>query len=152
MHKPIMMTLRDAGASAGHGPPGLDTLLCADVGCTQRCAPTVGQLAQAIEGDNPLSAAIEAKITAAMREYTGERFAAQAERTDSIEGKIDINSAAIRRLEESTTGIVELMTSFAGAMKTIELIGKTLRPITWIIGFVAALLGLWATVRGVRGE
>jgi hypothetical protein len=135
-----------------HDPPCLDALLCADTACTKRCAPTVAQMAQAINGDNALSAAIEMKVTAALREYAGERFAAQASRSDSIETKIDVNSAAIVRLEQSTAGIVELMTSFAGAMKTIEGIGKVLRPLTWIIGFASAVVGLWAALRGMRGE
>jgi hypothetical protein len=127
-------------------------MLCADIDCTKRCAPTVAQVAELINGDNRLSAAIELKIAGVLREYAGERFAAQASRMDNIEAKIDLQAAATKRLEESTAGIVELMTSWGGAMKTIEATGKVLKPLTWIIGFISAVLGLWATARGLKAD
>jgi hypothetical protein len=130
---------------------GLGTMLCADVACTKRCAPTVAQVAALINGDNELSSAIETKIAGVLREYAGERFAAQASRMDAIECKIDLQADATKRVEASTAGLVELMNSWTGAMRTIEMTGKVLKPLSWIAGFFTALLGLWAAVRGFFG-
>jgi hypothetical protein len=69
------------------------------------------------------------------------------ERLTELETKIDANSAATERVEQSTRGIVETMASWNGAMKTIEGIGKVLRPLTWIIAFCTAIVSLWATIR-----
>lgn len=74
------------------------------------------------------------------------------ERMTAIETKLDANSAATARVEQSTSGIVSTMESWNGAMKTIESIGRALRPLTWIIGFVAAVAGLWTTIRGFGGS
>lgn len=61
-------------------------------------------------------------------------------RMTAVETKLD-------RVEASTSGIVDMMESWNGAMKTIEAIGKALRPITWIVGFCTAMIGLWATIK-----
>jgi hypothetical protein len=128
-------------------PASLGELLCSDTSCSKRCAPTVAQIAELLSGDNELSRAIDERITSALRQYAGERFAAQAARIDSIDAKLDASAAATTRVEASTAGIVELMNSWAGAMKTIEMTGKVLKPLTWIVGFISALVGLWATLR-----
>jgi hypothetical protein len=68
-------------------------------------------------------------------------------RMSAIEAKLDANSAATDRVEQSTRGIVDTMDSWNGAMKTIASIGKALRPLTWIVTFAAAVVGLWATIK-----
>jgi hypothetical protein len=141
----------DQGASRLR-PPGSGTLLCADFGCTTRVRPNGAQLAAFVNGDNELSLAIEGKITGALHQYASERFASQAERMEEIEAKIDLQAEATQRVEHSTAGLVELVNSWAGAMKTIEATGKLLKPLTWIVGFISAVLGLWATARGLKGE
>lgn len=152
MPKTIPINSKPCPADDAAHAPHLGAMLCADTGCAKRCAPSVEQIAAIISGDNVLSAAVDMKITSALREYAGERFAAQASRMDGIEAKIDLQAAATRRVENSTAGIVEIMESWGGAMKTIERTGKVLKPITWIIGFFTALLALWAAARGVKGD
>lgn len=152
MPKTIPINSKPCAADDGAHTPHLGALLCADTACTKRCAPSVEQIAAIISGDNVLSAAVDLKITSALREYAGERFAAQASRMDAIEAKIDLQAAATRRVENSTTGIVEIMESWAGAMKTIERGAKVLKPLSWIIGFFTALIGLWAALDGVGGS
>lgn len=134
------------------GKPGLGAMLCADVGCGKRSPPTVTEIADLIQGDNELSAAIDARISGSLHDYGDARFDEQAQRFDAIDASIDVNSAAIKRMEDSTAGIVEMMTSWAGAMKAIEAIGKILKPLTWIIGFFTALVGFWAALRGIKGD
>lgn len=72
--------------------------------------------------------------------YIRDNLRHRDERMDAIEAKLDANNAA-------TETIVETMQSWTGAMKTIESIGKVLRPLTWIITFIAAVAGLWATIK-----
>lgn len=151
MPKTIPIIPQVPPANDGTDPPRLGSMLCADTVCTKRHAPTVEQIAAIITGDNDLSAAIDVKITGALREYAGERFAAQTSRMDSIEAKIDLQAAATNRMETSTAGIVELMESWAGAMRTIELTGKVLKPLSLIVGFITAIIGLVAAVRGLGG-
>lgn len=152
MHQTITIKPKpDNGASCAR-PPGVGTLLCADFACTERVRPSSAQLAAYINGDNELSLAIEGKITGALREYGNERFASQNARMDGIEAKIDLQAEATRRVEASTAGIVELMLTWVSAMHTIERTAKVLKPLTWIIGFISAVLGLWATTRGLKGE
>lgn len=142
------------GAGAQCPPTRLGEALCVDSACSKRRMPTVAQITELISTDNELSAAINARISSALREYGGERFEerfeSQAKRIGEIDAKIDTNARATQRLEDSTAGIVELMNSWAGAMKTIEATGKVLKPLTWIVGFFSALIGLWAALRGLR--
>lgn len=79
--------------------------------------------------------------------YVREGLAKHEQRLTKMEAKLDANSAATERVELSTRGIVETMSSWNGAMKTIESIGKALRPLTWIVTFIAAIVGLYATIR-----
>lgn len=61
--------------------------------------------------------------------------------------KLIANAEAIERVEASTAGIVDMMQTWTGAMRTIDAVGKVLRPITYIIGFITALVALWAALR-----
>lgn len=126
----------------------LTTFLCADGGCDKRRQLSPREIADLILGDNELSAAIDTKVGNAIRNYTGDRFTAQSARMDSLDEKVEANTVEIKRIADSTAGIVELMQSWTGAMKTIEATGKVLKPLTWIIGFFTALAGLWAALRG----
>jgi hypothetical protein len=131
-------------------PPSapLTTFLCADGGCDKRRQLSPKEIADLILGENELSEAIDTKIGNAIRSYTGDRFTAQGLRMDSLDEKVGANTIEIKRIADSTAGIVELMQSWTGAMKTIDATGKVLKPLTWIIGFFTALAGLWAALRG----
>lgn len=84
-------------------------------------------------------------------DYVRINFSEHAERLAEFEKKLDANSAATARVESSTRDIVEMMESWKGAMKTIGAVGTALRPLTWILAFCTALLGLWAAVKQVWG-
>lgn len=75
-----------------------------------------------------------------------ERMTAHEQNMADMQAKLDTNAAAIDRVEASTGGIVDMMQSWTGAMKTIEAVGKALRPITYIVGFVTAMIALLAAV------
>lgn len=83
----------------------------------------------------------------AWQAFVREEFGKRDMRLTALEQKLDANSEATERVLSSTRGIVDTMASWNGAMKTIESIGKALRPLTWIIAFCTAVVGLWATIR-----
>jgi hypothetical protein len=126
-------------------------LLCGDAECPSRVRPTTDELAAALAGDNALSAAIGQQIDAAWRTYASERFAEQETRMGELDAKLDANTATTHEIKASTADIVDLMNSWRGAMKTIDGLGKVLRPLTWIVGFCTALVGLWAALRAKDG-
>lgn len=126
-------------------------LLCGDTDCPSRVRPTSDELAAALAGDNALSSAIQQQVDTAWRTYASERFAAQETRMGEMDAKLDATAAATDEIKASTADIVDLMNSWRGAMKTIDGVGKVLRPLTWIVGFCTALLGLWAALRAKTG-
>lgn len=75
------------------------------------------------------------------------RLTAFEKKLTALGAKLDANSAATERVETSTRGIVETMASWNGAMKTIGAIGTALRPLTFILAFFTALVGLWAALK-----
>lgn len=107
-----------------------------------------------MHGDDDDDDTLHRRITdsAAWQAYVREDFRKHDARLTALENKLDANSAATERVLDSTRGIVETMESWNGAMKTIEMIGKVLRPLTWVVTFAAALVGLWASIRHSWGE
>lgn len=103
--------------------------------------------ADMVEADDAIGTALEHRLGVAWRAYASERFAENEARMVLLETKLDANSAATERVELSTAGIVDMMLSWTGAMKTIDGIGKFLRPITWIVGFCTAVAGAIAALR-----
>jgi hypothetical protein len=81
-------------------------------------------------------------------DYVADKLRAQEERMDAHEVALQANTEATARVEANTAGIVDMLNSWEGAMKTIAAIGKFLRPITYIIAFCTAAAGLWAKYRG----
>jgi hypothetical protein len=88
-------------------------------------------------------------------DYVADKLRAQEERMDAHEVALQANTEATKaaaqataRVEANTAGIVDMLNSWEGAMKTIASIGKFLRPITYIIAFCTAAAGLWAKYRG----
>lgn len=58
----------------------------------------------------------------------------------SLQAKLD-------QVELSTSDIVDTIKGWNDAMKVIESIGKTLRPLTWIVSFAGACVGLWFSIK-----
>lgn len=81
-------------------------------------------------------------------EYVAGKLRLQEARMDAHEVALKANTEATARVEANTAGIVDMLNSWEGAMKTIAGIGKFLRPITYIIAFCTAVVGLWAKFRG----
>lgn len=116
-------------------------MLCGDMVCRKRIRPSTEQLSAAVD------ATLERRTETTWHTYVRERLSEQEARMDRIDAKLDANSEATERVALSTAGIVDMMSSWAGAMKTIEATGKVLKPMTWIVGFFTALAGLWVTLR-----
>ena len=78
-----------------------------------------------------------------------------AERMRRIEEKLCENTemtAKLRddtaKLRDDTSEVVDLLRSFKGAFKVLEMIGKFAKPLGYIVALVGALYGLVAIVKG----
>ena len=69
-----------------------------------------------------------------------ERLVMQDLRLAALQSKLD-------SVEQAVAGIQHTVASWDGAMKIIECTGKGLRPFTWCIAFVTAVIGLWIALR-----
>ena len=64
-------------------------------------------------------------------------------RMDSFEDKLDGNTNATQRIEASTTELLEVLNSWKGAMRVLDVLGKVAKPITAISALVAAVFAMW---------
>lgn len=85
----------------------------------------------------------------AWHDYAADKFRAQDERMEALEAALLANTVATARVEANTTGIVDMMNSWDGAMRTIESIGKFLKPLTYVVSFCSACLGLYLIIKKV---
>lgn len=72
-----------------------------------------------------------------------ERLAMQDLRLAALQSKLD-------SVEHAVAGIQNTVIGWDGAMKMIERTGKVLRPFTWFIALVTALIGLWIALRNLN--
>ena len=61
----------------------------------------------------------------------------------SFESKLDENTCTTARIETGTKELLELLTSFKGAMRVLEILGKVAKPIIAITTLVGAVIALW---------
>jgi hypothetical protein len=64
-------------------------------------------------------------------------------RMDSFEEKLDGNTDATERIEASTTELLDLLNSWKGAMRVLEILGKVAKPIAAITALVAGIIAMW---------
>lgn len=84
-------------------------------------------------------------------DYVANKLREQETRMDTLESSLHANTTATARVEANTAGIVEMMNSWDGAMKTIASIGKFLKPLTYIVSFCTAVLALWISAKKIWG-
>ncbi len=64
-------------------------------------------------------------------------------RMDNVERELAKNTETTTKVEESTREVVDLLVSFKGAMKVLELLGKLARPLAYIVAFISGLGAAW---------
>lgn len=72
------------------------------------------------------------------------------DRVGHLERQMTVNTEATRRIETNTADLIDLFNSFRGGFKVLEYIGKLAKPLGAIIAMIAAIAGLWATLKGGR--
>jgi len=70
-------------------------------------------------------------------------------RVDTLEAELKRNSEATARVEANTTDIVAAFDAASGAFKTLEWLGKVVRPIGYIATAVAGIALAWSRVKGL---
>ncbi|MBB2918188.1 hypothetical protein [Cupriavidus alkaliphilus] len=58
------------------------------------------------------------------------------------------NTECTRRTEANTQGLVELFDALSGGFKVIAWLGRAAKPIGYIAGALAAVIGLWTAIKG----
>jgi hypothetical protein len=61
-------------------------------------------------------------------------------RMDKLEEKLAQNTEATQRVDTSTRELVDILTSWKGAMKVIEFLGKLAKPLAAMVALAAAVL------------
>lgn len=69
-------------------------------------------------------------------------------RMTQLSDQLEANTATTNRIAENTAGMMEFLDAAQGAFKVLTWIGKLARPISYIAAAGAAILGLWATMKG----
>lgn len=72
------------------------------------------------------------------------------EQIDGLRVAIADNTALTQQIHTSTADLVEAFRALKGGLKVLETIGRLARPVSYIAAAVAAGIGLWQTIRGLR--
>lgn len=89
------------------------------------------------------------------------RHAGIHDRLDALDGKIKdeeamiaaihadlaTNTKATQEIAAQVAEAVAFFESLQGAFKTLEMLGKLARPLSYILGFGAAMLTFWAAIK-----
>lgn len=59
------------------------------------------------------------------------------------------NTATTNKVQTDTSELVELLKSFKGAFKVLDMLGKLAKPLCYIAIFFGAVVGAWAAVKGL---
>lgn len=60
-----------------------------------------------------------------------------------MEGLLDENTSATKRIESNTEGVVEAFSALAGGFKVLETIGKIAKPVAFMVAILTGMAGLW---------
>lgn len=69
-------------------------------------------------------------------------------RMTQLSDQLEANTATTNRIAENTAGMMEFLDAAQGAFKVLTWIGKLARPISYIAAAVAAIIGVWAAIKG----
>lgn len=68
-------------------------------------------------------------------------------RMGRLERSLAENTAATKRVEANTAELIEWSKAFQGAFKVLDGMGKLAKPVTAIVGVVAACAAAWAAFK-----
>ena len=62
--------------------------------------------------------------------------------------KLDENTRTTNDIKKDTESMIEMFRSWQGAFKTLEMIGKLFKPLTFIAAVIASVATTWAVLKG----
>lgn len=69
-------------------------------------------------------------------------------RMDKLTAELAENTAATKRIEANTAGMLEFFQAAQGAFKVLHWIGKAARPVGYIAAAGAGIVGFWSALKG----
>lgn len=90
----------------------------------------------------------ENSITDELMASIQQRFDDGDRRMAALEDGLKANTDITRRVDANTREIVEAFGAMQGAFKVLGWIGKAARPLGWIAAAIAAVVSLWAALKG----
>ena len=57
------------------------------------------------------------------------------------------NTETINEIKTDTADMLEVFESWKGAMRVMEMIGKLAKPLGYIVGLIAAVVGIWNAMK-----
>lgn len=84
-----------------------------------------------------------------MSEVSREEFLNLVKRQDEADRRDQEMSRDIKQIRCDTSEVVETFRAVSGGIKVLQGLGSLAKPIGYIAAAVAAVLGAWATLKGV---
>ena len=78
---------------------------------------------------------------------TESNFTALEVRVGHIETKLEENTKTTNEIAVSVADAVEFLNAAKGAMKVLDMIGRLAKPLSYIVLFVSAIVGVWTTIK-----
>lgn len=85
--------------------------------------------------------------SATMRKLSAE-LKANTETTNQVQADLKANTESINRVQANTSEVVDLLRSFQGAFRVLNMIGKFAKPLGYIVMACSACLAFWASLKG----
>lgn len=82
------------------------------------------------------------------RANVDKRLDAGAATMRELRADLQLNTEATNAVKNDTGELIDLMKSFQGAMRVLDMLGKLARPLAYIVMLGSALYGLFAVVKG----
>lgn len=72
-------------------------------------------------------------------------------RMSELSERLEENTATTNRIAENISGMLEFLDAAQGAFKVLTWIGKLAKPISYIVGVGAGIIGIWTAIKGGGG-
>lgn len=79
-----------------------------------------------------------------------ERMTRIEDNASTLREELASNTQATKQVADNTRELVDLFESFKGAFRVLNWLGKLAKPMAYIVGLGASLVGLWTAMRGHR--
>lgn len=114
-----------------------------EISRTNMVRPMIG-----IDNADPVSALDRREDSVQWRAKVEQRLDDGAATMRTLQEGLQKNTEATERVEGNTSEVVDLLRSFQGAFKVLNMIGKLAKPLGYIVMACSAVLALWHALNG----